>query len=76
MFLQEIILAIIILAYVAFAVALFIRIGAVVSARWSSHKPPERQQTGAKILPFPTAKPSQECPLPYSRERVYSASDH
>jgi hypothetical protein len=60
MFLQEIILAIIILAYAAFAVALFHRIGAAVSARWSSHKPPERQQTGAKILPFPTAKPSQD----------------
>ena len=59
MFFQEFILALIILAYLAFALVLVLRVGATVSAFWKKHKRPERHQTGAKILYFPTATPRQ-----------------
>jgi len=59
MFFQEFILALIILAYLAFALVLGLRVGATVSAFWKKHKRPERHQTGAKILYFPTATSRQ-----------------
>lgn len=60
MLLQEFILALIILAYLAFALVLVLRVGAKVSAIWKKHKRPERHQTGAKILYFPTAASRQK----------------
>jgi hypothetical protein len=59
MFVQELILAIIILAYLAFSIALIVRLGNAVSARWSQHKRPERHQPQAKILYFPSATSRQ-----------------
>jgi len=59
MLVQDFILALIILAYLAFALALVLRTGATVSAIWKKHKRPDRHQTGAKILYFPTATSRQ-----------------
>jgi len=59
MFFQDFILALIVLAYLAFALVLVLRVGATVSAIWNKHKRPDRQHSGAKILYFPTGKSSQ-----------------
>jgi len=60
MVVQDFILALIILAYLAFALALILRVGSTASVIWKKHKRPDRHQSGAKILYFPTATSRQD----------------
>jgi len=70
MFFQDFILALIILAYLAFALALVLRVGTTVSAIWKKHKRPEHRHPGAKILYFPTATSRQTPPESVDERRA------